>query len=200
MDYYGITADREIKVNEPFGMFLGGIWNAGSVDYTGSLILQFENKNGDSIANWTITDFSSSSFPTGSITLASYTFTLEQEDFVFGNKFVAYYSDGNDLREIKAPDNGLYAGELPVIPAAFIKTKSRYAPGDLFEFQLMNYGKRYAGTTWTITGPDGDSAVVTQSSGEYRFAKSGKYKIVASIKASADSEIVENVVTFVTVQ
>ena len=200
VDYYGITADQEIKVNEPFGMFLGGLWNAGSVDYTGSLILQFEDKNGDRLADWTITDFSSSSFPPGSVTLASYSFTLEQEDFVFGNRFVAYYSDGNDLRAIKAPDNGLYAGELPVIPAAFIKTKSRYAPGDLFEFRLMNYGKRYAGTTWTITGPDGDSAVVSQSSGEYRFAKSGKYKIVASIKASADSEIVENVVTFVTVE
>lgn len=202
VDYYGITADREIKVNETFGMFLGGLWNAGSVDYTGSLILQFEDKNGNRIenANWTIINFESSPFPPGNVTLASYEFTLDEKDFVFGNRFVAYYTDGSDLREVKAPDNGLYAGELPVIPAAFIKTKSQYAPGDLFEFQLKNYGKRYAGTTWTITGPDGDSTVVSQSSGEYRFPKSGKYKIVASIKASADSDIVENVVTFVTVR
>ena len=91
-------------------------------------------------------------------------------------------------------------GELPLVPAAFIQTKAPYRVGDLFEFRLMNYDQLYAGTVWTITAPDGTVSSVPQSDRDFELGQRGKYKIDAAIAPAAGEDVVEHVVTFITVR
>ncbi len=85
------------------------------------------------------------------------------------------------------------------MPAAFIATESSYQRGDYFPFHLKNQDRLYVGTVWTITAPDGTVTPIPQSTVGFTFTQSGQYKIEAAVAPSVGADVVETLVTYVTV-
>ena len=67
-----------------------------------------------------------------------------------------------------------------------------------FLFRITNYDGLFAGTTWTITGPDGNTTSLSQDMEYVVLSQPGKYRIEAAIAPAPQSDVVERVVTFVT--
>ena len=121
----------------------------------------------------------------------------------FGDKLVAFYTDDpeNAWNRFAVPGLDCYfVSELPVYPAAFIKTEDTYTAGDMFEFVLMNNDLPYAGAVWTITKPDGSSIDVEQAVGAFLLDVAGPYKIQAAVAPTVGGAVVETLVTYVDVQ
>lgn len=117
----------------------------------------------------------------------------------FGDRIVLYCST-NTSEPIECRKDGSAIDELPLMPAAFIKTDPPYNTGtnSSFKFMLMNNDFAYQGTIWTIT--HGNTTVqLPQSALEYKFPESGTYKIEAAVAKTLGGEVVENLVTYIEV-
>ncbi|MBO4340038.1 MAG: C10 family peptidase [Bacteroidales bacterium] len=128
---------------------------------------------------------------------------------VFGDKIVMQYTtDETDAN----PDNwawetitayapvGALIDELPLLPAAFIKTDAAYHVGDYFQFKLLNNDYLYAGTVWKITAPDGTvSSNLEQSLIEFQLTQAGAYKIEAAVAPVEGDPVVETITTYIEV-
>ena len=124
-------------------------------------------------------------------------------DFAFGDKIMLQFTpDGSTWKKIESTLPSCYmVEELPLMPAAFIKTEDEYHVGDYFQFKLINQDVLYIATEWTFTSPDGvRSSPQQQSQFEYELTSSGRYKIEAAIKPLVTSDVVETVVTYIDVQ
>jgi len=125
------------------------------------------------------------------------------EDLEFGDRLALYYTDDDDWTHfvrMGGSVDGSTVLELPVMPAAFIKTEATYKVGDYFQFQLMNNDYQYLGTNWTITLPDnGLTALYAQSDREFYLAQPGTYKIEAAVAPAEGDPVVETLVTYITV-
>ena len=197
----GITAQGEIVPGQQVQIKFGGIMNSGSTTYTNSVWIYRVDKDGYMDESHPYISASMGELPPNYYT-GGWTITGSFNSLPFGDRLVGYYqkdASGEKVR-ILAPSDGTIVEEMPLTPAAFIKTEGSYAVGDWFELKLKNYGSPYAGTTWTFTDPDGATATINQSTGDYRFAKAGTYKIAAAIAPRANAAVVETVVAFVTVR
>lgn len=194
----GITSVGEISPGESVDFRFGGIINAGCSTYSGPVWIDYEDKDGqklETFLNQNLDNLSPNYY-------SGWSFSAIFNQISFGDKLVGYYQkDDNGTKErIHASSDGTFVEELPLTPAAFIKTDGSYATGDLFQLKLKNYGNPYAGTIWTFTDPDGETTTVNQSVGDYRFTKAGTYKIAAAIAPSPGADVVETVIAFVTVR
>ena len=121
----------------------------------------------------------------------------------FGDKIVLYCTsdEGQSSYEpIKGRIDGSVVSELPIMPAAFIKTDAEYNVNDYFQFELMNNDYVYAGTVWKITAPDGTiTSNLAQSTREFKLTQTGTYKIEAAVKATVGGALVETITTYITV-
>ena len=196
-DMIGLTSDRTIEAGQPFVVYAGGFVNAGTETYTGPIIMAIEDKNGNWRSYYSL--FGSRTLSPGDSPITR-TLYIQRDNFSFGDKFGALFEYGGSYVDVSYPKDGTIVGELPLTPGAFIVTEPSYNTGDFFVFQIKNYNALYAGTQWTITDPNGNSTTMAQSAGRYQLTQTGKYKIVARIKPAANSEVVENVVAFITVQ
>ena len=196
-DFIGLTAEYPIVKDESFYFQGGGFTNAGTGVFSGNIGLFYVDKNNYGTRGWIV--YSDPLNPGASGITGGY--LSFGNDICFGDKLITLFSaDGSSWIPVGYPKDGTIIGELPLTPGAFIVTDASYERGDYFVFQIKNHYGLYAGTQWTITDPNGNSTTMAQSAGRYQLTQTGKYKIVASIKPDANSEVVENVVTFITVQ
>ena len=121
------------------------------------------------------------------------------DGYSFGDRVVCFFKDGDDWKLLGC-QAGTAISEWPLMPSAFILTESSYSVGDAFFFRLMNNDKRYIGTTWTVTDPDGQSNTYLQSEDDwFELTESGKYKIEAAVAETVGGDVIENIVTYITV-
>lgn len=202
---YGMTAIGTVVPDEPVSLRVDALFqNAGSEDFSGSLLLTVTDKSGSWLRGYYL-DYPPQSIASGEgrtirkqyngLTAADFNF----DEFGFGYKVSLLYHDGFSWIPVSYPKDGTVVGELSLTSGAFIKTDASYSSGDFFVFELINHNGLYAGTQWTITDPNGSSTTLSQSAGQYQFTQSGKYKIVAAIAPAEGEEVVENVVTYITV-
>lgn len=96
----------------------------------------------------------------------------------FGDRFVWYFNnDGGDYQPIKSYWTGSFIDELPVFPAAMIKTEDYYAVGDYFYFELINNDYTYSKAVWNVTSPSGMSNQYQQSDKVVKLTEKGTYTI-----------------------
>ena len=91
--------------------------------------------------------------------------------------------------------------ELPLLPAAFIKTEDMgYNLNDWFKFELVNNDYLYSGTVWKITEPDGTVIDnLPQSNQLFILPQTGTYKIEAAVAPEVGEDVVETITTYITV-
>lgn len=200
--YNGITAQGDVLPDQSVVIQVGGVQNAGSEDFTGEFRIWREDKDGNKIGD----SLYARSYQNNPLRPNYYSyawFSRWFSDISWGDKLVGYYSTDSDntvWERIIAPTDGTIVEEMPLVPAAFIRTESSYAVGDSFLLRIMNYSQPYAGTVWTITTPDGGTVTLRQAEGEFTLTQPGKYKIVAAIAPKNDEAVVEKVVTYITVR
>jgi len=126
-------------------------------------------------------------------------------DPVFGEKIVFQYTTDDDCQvwetmvAVKLMDDSIVS-ELPLMPAAFIKTEAEYKLNDWFAFKLTNHDYVYSGTVWTITEPDGTVVDnLPQSKWNYILSQTGTYKIEAAVAPKVGDAVVETITTYITV-
>ena len=124
-------------------------------------------------------------------------------DVEFGDRIVLYCSTNAEMtsfKQITGPNDGTVVCELPLVSMPFIKTMSSYHLNDWFKLELMNYDSVYAGSLWTIIDPDGvEHASMLQMEKEFQLTKTGKYKIKVDVRPDDSSDVVETIVTHITV-
>lgn len=180
----------------------GWLVNTGDLPFSGQLVLVLLDKDNnlkqDNLATETISSLESGyGYPSVCFDIAQITVPL-----AFGDKVVAFYTPGSPRKRLEQEFLDCdYVSELPVYPAAFIKTKNSYAVGDVFEFKLMNSDYHYAGTVWTITKPDGSSVNMAQNIGAFQLKDVGTYKIQAAvaIEVGPAYPVIETLVTNIVV-
>ena len=97
---------------------------------------------------------------------------------VFGDKFAMFYKEGDsDYQKIEFDNPSLGPCEIPIYPAAFIKTEASYSKGDYFYFRLTNHDYSYTEAVWTFTDKDGIVTSCDQRDDRFQLTKSGKYTI-----------------------
>ena len=206
--FTGIQTNTTLEKNVPAPLEIGRIYNSTTAAYLGRVRVSLENKNGavkqENVLNYSYLDLSG--LPPRYFSYFRYeegiTATIET-DIEFGDKLVVYYTDNADQDnyvKMTGPRDGTCVLELPVIPAAFIKTKADYDQYDYFEFELLNNDYVYAGTVWTITEPDGTINMgLAQSSREFQLIQVGTYKIEAAVAPAVGDPVVETITTYITV-
>lgn len=198
-EYYGLYTTQDIVAGSYFSVNIGPLRNQGAGNYSGTVKFVVEDAAGE-VKGETINSVNLSLQP-GYFTWMSRSFKVPS--ISFGDRVVAYFSTNDAATEwerVVYPSDGNVVGELPLMPATFIRTESSYAVGDYFEFRLKNNKDRYAGTVWNVTAPDGSKASYLQSDREFRLTQTGKYKIEAEVAPAISSSVVEKVVTYITVK
>ena len=196
---YGLSVDSPLQTGRSTRLNVSALKNGGSGAYAGSFKIVQEDKDGNVVRDAVLT--TSVSLDPGYYTWFSS--SIQIREMSFGDKLVGYYSvdaDNTVWEKVRYPENGTMVGELPVMPAAFIRTEASYYAGDWFEFRLRNYDAPYAGTVWTVTAPDGSRRSYRQPEVECPLSQAGKYKIEAAIAPKEGADIVERLVAFITVQ
>ena len=203
--FIGIETNAPITSGTPVPLQIGFIYNHTATQYSGTIKIVLEDKNGNIKQDWKYLPAPISPGPNRG-TLVPY---VNEWDFTitgplaFGDKLAVYYTDNEDqdhFVKLTGPRDGTCVFELPVIPAAFIKTKADYDQYDYFEFELLNNDYVYAGTVWTITEPDGTINIgLAQSSREFQLTQVGTYKIEAAVAPAVGDPVVETITTYITV-
>ena len=196
---YGLSVDSPLQAGRSAVLKVEALKNAGSGPYSGSFKVVQEDKDGNVVRDNVLT--TSISLDPGYYTWFSR--SIQVRDLSFGDKLVGYYSvdaDNAVWEKVRYPENGTMVGEVPVMPAAFIRTEASYSVGDWFEFRLRNYDALYAGTVWTLTAPDGTRRTYGQSEVECQLVQAGKYRVEAAIAPEEGADIVERLVAFITVR
>ena len=208
-DWPGLTFDEPFLYADPFGVNIS-FCNGGNTVYNGKIIAKLLSKNGTVKSDFSINgdpELAVTGLATNGIRgLSKYLELNGSPDIVFGDKIVFYCTtdEAQTVYEpIKGRIDGTVVSELPIMPAAFIKTAAAYNVNDYFVFQLMNHDYAYDATKWTIIKTGSVTPVVlNQSDKEYQFTEPGTYKIeaaVAETPASGDPVVVETLVTYVEV-
>lgn len=197
----GITALSPVVPGQYLSVRIGGVKNVGNYSYTKELQFYHEDKGGNRLGYSLLSlDASSRPIEPGHLTLIDrasiYIYRAE-----FGDRIVGYFVNGEgNEEEIMVEGDGSIHADIPLVPAAFIRTETSYSVGDRFRFRLKNYDKLYAGTTWTITAPNGQVSTLPQSEEGITLSQAGEYRIKASIAPSVGAATEENVVTYITVR
>ena len=165
------------------------IMSTGSGPFNGVVDLFRVNKNGErasspvsSNSSLNLSDFEAYEYYNGSLYYnykESYSvqFSLSGED-VLGDKYAYYYKPQNgEWTQMKyaGPASAIY--EVPVYPAAFIKTEAAYHVGDNFYFRLTNHDYSYSSAVWTVKDPSGKTTTYEQADDWFQLTATGKYKI-----------------------
>ena len=202
--FIGIETNAPITNGTPVPLQIGYMYNNTAAQYSGRIRIVLEDKNGDIKGDPLLSTNINPNPNSGSIVpfAAGWTVTIT-ETLKFGDKLAVYYTD-NEAKDhfvkMTGPRDGTCVWELPVIPAAFIKTKADYDQYDYFEFELLNNDYLYAGTVWTITEPDGTINIgLAQSSREFQLTQVGTYKIEAAVAPTVGDPVVETITTYITV-
>jgi len=157
------------------------IQNLGSADYTDFIYCYRVDKTGARQGGYLF------NVSGGAIPVTNYIPSFAFEPYVgftpvLGDKFAMFYKNEEDvLTPIEGDTVGRILTEVPLYPAAFIKTEDSYAVGDYFVFALTNHNYQYNDATWTITTPGGVSTDYAQQDNRVLLTAAGDYKIEVTI-------------------
>ena len=201
--YHGFTIPGGITAGSTIAFTVGRLENIGKDSFSGQVrtglkhrdtVTYFDNESGSGTISELRAGYGYPQFEFRSKIPLGTTFS-------FGDRIGLYYTtDQVQMIPVSYPKDGTVIGEIPLFPAAFIETESVYQVGDWFSFRIMNHNQTYAGTVWTITEPDGTTSTVAQSEQEFELTQTGRHKIVAAIAPSVGADVVEHVVTYITVR
>lgn len=196
---HGLAFNQSFQLNTWLYLRLYCIKNDGGCDYTGGLRVAQEDKNGNQVGNL-LYEWSDYSLSHGYMGYPQIPVRFSSASF--GDRVVVYYASSTPGEWLKVGyvEDGTLVGELPLMPAPFIKTEASYSAGDYFAFRLKNNSEPYAGTVWTVTAPDGTKTTYNQSEREFQLTQAGKYKIDAAIAETVGGTVTEHVVTVINVQ
>lgn len=169
--------------------------NSGSTQFDGFTAIFRVNKDGTKDAtplyeeNWSSTDFQPGWYFSG------YNFFSTPSDLTFGDKYIMFYKKdaSSEYIPVRYEVDGNVSPEIPVFPAAFIKTAASYNVGDYFVFELTNNNYRYGDSTWKVTNPAGVTTNYTMNDWRVKLTIAGEYKIEASTPSK------EKIVVYITV-
>lgn len=169
--------------------------NSGSTQFDGFTAIFRVNKDGTKDAtplyeeNWSSTDFQPGWYFSG------YNFFSTPSDLTFGDKYIMFYKKdaSSEYIPVRYEVDGNVSPEIPVFPAAFIKTAASYNVGDYFVFELTNNNYRYGDSTWKVTNPAGVTTNYTMNDWRVKLTTAGEYKIEASTPSK------EKIVVYITV-
>ncbi len=171
------------------------LMNSGSTQFDGFTAIFRVNKDGTKDAtplyeeDWSSTEFQPGWYYSG------YNYFSTPVDLTYGDKYVMYYK--KDASSVYIPVryevDGNVSPEIPVFPAAFIKTAASYNVGDYFMFELTNNNYRYGDSTWKVTNPAGVTTNYTMDDWRVKLTTAGEYKIEASTPSK------EKIVVYITV-
>ena len=210
VDLPGMAFEQPFHYSNPFWVRIS-FGNGGNITYNGKIKAKLLSKSGVEKADFSINDDSELAV-TGLATdgLRNLPVSLKlngSPDIALGDKIVFYCTTDaaqSVYKPIKGRIDGTVISELPIMPAAFIKTEASYKVNDYFLLQLVNHDYAYDATKWTITKTGSVTPVVlNQSDKEYQFTETGTYKIeaaVAETPTSGDPVVVETIVTYVEVK
>lgn len=197
MTVKGLSVDGDLSTSLSFVIYFV-VSNESSADYSGTLRFVQEDKDG------TLKKVVGSK--SYSLAARHYSGTgvyATCASLAFGDRLVGQYSSDEvpgGWEYVKYVDDGTLHGEIPVMPAPFIRTASSYAVGDYFTFSIKNCSSLFAGTVWTVIAPDGTKTTYPQSDREFQLTQAGKYKIDAAIAEAVGGTVTEHVVTVINVQ
>ena len=195
---HGFVIPDSIPRDEYIYLNFGRLINTGNLEFNGELRAYLQKKDGELIQ---IGETGLGGLPSGwwMFDMGIGIYIYEDTSIDFGDQIVLYHSTVDDqFVPVQVATNGTVVGSVPLMPAAFIQTEKNYAAGDRFLFRITNYDGLFAGTTWTITGPDGNTTSLSQDMEYVVLSQPGKYRIEAAIAPAPQSDVVERVVTFVT--
>lgn len=222
------TYRRNIKLvpvdsNTPFGFSYTGsapaakgdlllldwfrVSNRGNDTFDGKLRVVALNREGDVLQVFGQLDRKDS--PLNSRSSFRWCFNEEDDihilfDMSLGDRIVLQYTTDDENTVWQQAEGSVTAerfiDELPLMPAAFIRTKASYQLNDWFDLALMNHDKIYAGTEWTFTDPDGNAVTIRQSDDEFQLTKKGRWKIEAAVAPAVGDPVTETLVTYIKVQ
>ena len=157
------------------------VQNLGSTDYTGFIFCYRVDKTGAPQGGYLV------NVSGGAIPVLAYIGSCDIDPYVsftpvLGDKYALFYRNEADaLTPLEGDQVGRILTEVPLYPAAFIKTEATYDAGDYFVFALTNHNYQYYDATWTITTPGGVSTDYTQQDYRVQLTASGDYKIEVTI-------------------
>lgn len=198
-EYYGLSTSKKITAGHVVTLCLGAVENYSPVAFTGSFRVVQKDRDGQYVGEPLLT---------WSYNIKYRHYTRMQRSFYapafsFGDRLVLEYTkdaEGKQWEAVSYPNDGNVVGELPMMPASFIRTEKNYSVGDYFAFALKNNDVRYAGTVWTVTAPDGIKTQYRQSDWEFLLNQAGKYKIEAAVAPAEGAAVTEHLVTYITVK
>lgn len=171
------------------------LMNTGSTQFNGFTAIFRVRKDGTKDAtpliekDWSSTDFQPGWYFSG------YNFFSTPSDLTFGDKYIMFYKKdaSSEYIPVRYEVDGNVSPEIPVFPAAFIKTAGSYNVGDYFVFELTNNNYRYGDSTWKVTNPAGVTTNYTMNDWRVKLTTAGEYKIEASTPSK------EKIVVYITV-
>lgn len=171
------------------------LMNTGSTQFDGFTAIFRVNKDGAKDTtplyekDWSSTDFQPGWYFSG------YNFFSTPSDLTFGDKYIMFYKKdaSSEYIPVRYEVDGNVSPEIPVFPAAFIKTEASYNVGDYFVFELTNNNYRYGDSTWKVTNPAGVTTSYTMDDWRVKLTTTGEYKIEVSTPSK------EKIVVYITV-
>jgi len=153
------------------------LMNTGNVAFSGTLSLFHVDKNGlrdtSPISSGNV-DYISILGNFG----AEFSLNGSSSGLALGDKYAFYYRPtGGEYKQVLGLAASSAITEVPVYPAAFIKTEASYAKDDYFYFRLTNHDYTYSDAVWTIKDKDGVVTTCPQSEERFKLTKTGKYTI-----------------------
>lgn len=154
------------------------VFNSGNVNFSGVVALFHQDKDDqrdlEPLGSRNINNLS----VYGTSSNCSFSLNASSGSLALGDKYAFYYRpSGGEYKQLKGHAASTVMAEVPVFPAAFIKTDASYSRNSYFYLRLTNQDYTYGNAVWTITDKDGVKTVLKQSEDRFQLTKSGKYTI-----------------------
>lgn len=166
------------------------LFNSGNVSFSGAVSLFRLDKDGRQDANPLGSRTINNLAVYGSTGNCSISLSGASGALALGDKYAFYYRPtGGEYKQVLGHTASSAVAEVPVYPAAFIKTEASYHVNDYFYFRLTNHDITYTDAVWTITDPSMETIICNQADDRFKLTKAGKYKIKVTPRQGGETVV-----------